>query len=120
MDDAVLQCNLWSAGAKSVLGAVSYPQWFGPRFPAVFAITSLNAGYDFILLKKLADRRSALLFSPCASGPFATPFRNYTRLDADFAPCFHLPPGDNVQGKTNVFEANSNRYLPWLARLCYI
>jgi hypothetical protein len=63
-------------------------------------IASINTGRDFILLKKLADRLSALLFSPCASGPFATPFRNYTRLDADFAP--------------------SNRYLPWPARLCYI
>jgi len=36
-------------------------------------------------------------------------FRNYARLDADFA-----------QGKTNVFEAISNRYLPLPARLCYI
>ena len=70
-------------------------------------IALINAGYDFILLKKLADRRSALLFSPCASGPFATPFRNYTRLDADFAP-----------GKTNILKTAPNRYLPLPTRWC--
>jgi DNA replication and repair protein RecF len=32
-------------------------------------------------------------------------FRNYTRLDADFAPGFHLLLGDNAQGKTNLLEA---------------
>jgi DNA replication and repair protein RecF len=32
-------------------------------------------------------------------------FRNYTRLDAEFAPGFHLLIGDNAQGKTNVLEA---------------
>lgn len=32
-------------------------------------------------------------------------FRNYTRLDADFAPGFHVLLGDNAQGKTNVLEA---------------
>jgi DNA replication and repair protein RecF len=32
-------------------------------------------------------------------------FRNYTRLDADFAPGFHLLLGDNAQGKTNLVEA---------------
>jgi DNA replication and repair protein RecF len=32
-------------------------------------------------------------------------FRNYTRLDADFIPGFHLLLGDNAQGKTNVLEA---------------
>ncbi len=32
-------------------------------------------------------------------------FRNYRRLDADFAPGFHLLLGDNAQGKTNVLEA---------------
>ena len=32
-------------------------------------------------------------------------FRNYARLDADFAPGFHLFLGDNAQGKTNVLEA---------------
>jgi hypothetical protein len=83
-------------------------------------IASINAEYDFILLKKLADRLSALLFSPRASGPFATPFRNYTRLDADFAPGFHLLPGNNAQGKTNILETTSNRYLSLPAKLCYI
>src|SRR5437667_2773087 len=32
-------------------------------------------------------------------------FRNYARLDADFAPGFQLLLGDNAQGKTNVLEA---------------
>ena len=32
-------------------------------------------------------------------------FRNYVRLDADFAPGFHLLLGDNAQGKTNILEA---------------
>jgi DNA replication and repair protein RecF len=32
-------------------------------------------------------------------------FRNYARLDADFAPAFHLLLGDNAQGKTNLLEA---------------
>ena len=32
-------------------------------------------------------------------------FRNYARLDRDFAPGFHLLLGDNAQGKTNILEA---------------
>jgi DNA replication and repair protein RecF len=32
-------------------------------------------------------------------------FRNYARLDADFAPGPHLFLGDNAQGKTNILEA---------------
>ncbi len=32
-------------------------------------------------------------------------FRNYVRLDADFAPGFHVLLGDNAQGKTNILEA---------------
>lgn len=32
-------------------------------------------------------------------------FRNYLRMDADFAPGFHLLLGDNAQGKTNILEA---------------
>jgi DNA replication and repair protein RecF len=32
-------------------------------------------------------------------------FRNYGRLEAEFAPGFHLLLGDNAQGKTNVLEA---------------
>jgi DNA replication and repair protein RecF len=32
-------------------------------------------------------------------------FRNYGRLDVDFAPGFHLLLGDNAQGKTNILEA---------------
>lgn len=32
-------------------------------------------------------------------------FRNYPRLDATFAPGFHLLLGDNAQGKTNILEA---------------
>jgi DNA replication and repair protein RecF len=32
-------------------------------------------------------------------------FRNYARLDADFAPGFHLLLGENAQGKTNILES---------------
>ena len=32
-------------------------------------------------------------------------FRNYERLDARFAPGFHVFLGDNAQGKTNILEA---------------
>jgi DNA replication and repair protein RecF len=32
-------------------------------------------------------------------------FRNYERLEAEFAPGFHLLLGDNAQGKTNILEA---------------
>jgi DNA replication and repair protein RecF len=32
-------------------------------------------------------------------------FRNYGRIDASFAPGFHLFLGDNAQGKTNILEA---------------
>lgn len=32
-------------------------------------------------------------------------FRNYARLDADYAPGFHLLLGRNAQGKTNILEA---------------
>lgn len=32
-------------------------------------------------------------------------FRNYGRLDVDFAPGFHVLLGDNAQGKTNILEA---------------
>ena len=32
-------------------------------------------------------------------------FRNYARLDVDFAPGFHVLLGDNAQGKTNSLEA---------------
>lgn len=32
-------------------------------------------------------------------------FRNYSRMDAEFAPGFHVFLGDNAQGKTNLLEA---------------
>ena len=32
-------------------------------------------------------------------------FRNFARLDADFAPGFHLLLGNNAQGKTNILES---------------
>ncbi|MFN7139469.1 MAG: DNA replication/repair protein RecF [Limisphaerales bacterium] len=32
-------------------------------------------------------------------------FRNYARMDHDFAPGFHLLLGNNAQGKTNILEA---------------
>ena len=38
-------------------------------------------------------------------GSIEVDFRNYARLDADFAPGFHLLLGDNAQGKTNILEA---------------
>jgi predicted ATP-dependent endonuclease of OLD family len=40
-------------------------------------------------------------------------FRNYARLDADFAPGFHLLLGDNAQGKTNLLKP-----LPIVICLC--
>ena len=56
--------------------------------------------------KNLAGLRAA----PHASGVHLAhlrlrDFRNYARLDADFAPGFHLLLGDNAQGKTNILEA---------------
>src|SRR5271170_3448385 len=32
-------------------------------------------------------------------------FRNYGRLEAEFAPGIHVLLGDNAQGKTNILEA---------------
>ena len=32
-------------------------------------------------------------------------FRNYSRLDVDFTPGFHILIGNNAQGKTNILEA---------------
>ena len=57
-------------------------------------------------LKKLADRPSALHFLRVHLAHLRLrDFRNYTRLDADFSPGFHLLLGDNAQGKTNILEA---------------
>jgi DNA replication and repair protein RecF len=57
-------------------------------------------------LKKLADRLSALHFLRVHLAHLRLrDFRNYARLDADFAPGFHLVLGDNAQGKTNILEA---------------
>jgi DNA replication and repair protein RecF len=57
-------------------------------------------------LKKLADRLSALHFLHVHLAHLRLrDFRNYARLDADFAPGFHLLLGDNAQGKTNILEA---------------
>jgi hypothetical protein len=33
---------------------------------------------------------------------------------------FHLLLGNNAQGRTNILETTSNRYLPLPAQLCYI
>jgi len=58
------------------------------------------------LLKKLADGPSALHFLRVHLAHLRLrDFRNYARLDADFAPGFHLLLGDNAQGKTNILEA---------------
>jgi DNA replication and repair protein RecF len=57
-------------------------------------------------LKKLAERRFALHFLRVHLAHLRLrDFRNYARLDVDFAPGFHLLLGDNAQGKTNILEA---------------
>ncbi len=57
-------------------------------------------------LKKLADGLSALHFLRVHLAHLRLrDFRNYARLDTDFAPGFHLLLGDNAQGKTNILEA---------------
>jgi len=57
-------------------------------------------------LKKLADGPSALHFLRVHLAHLRLrDFRNYARLDVDFAPGFHLLLGDNAQGKTNILEA---------------
>lgn len=57
-------------------------------------------------MKKLADEPSALHFPGVHLAHLRLrDFRNYTRLDVDFTPGFHLLLGDNAQGKTNILEA---------------
>ncbi len=57
-------------------------------------------------LKKLANARGAIHFIRVHLAHLRLrDFRNYARLDADFAPGFHLLLGDNAQGKTNILEA---------------
>jgi DNA replication and repair protein RecF len=57
-------------------------------------------------MKKLADEPSALHFLRMHLAHLRLrDFRNYARLDADFAPGCHLLLGDNAQGKTNILEA---------------
>jgi len=57
-------------------------------------------------LKKLADARRAIHFIAVHLAHLRLrDFRNYARLDVDFAPGFHLLLGDNAQGKTNILEA---------------
>jgi DNA replication and repair protein RecF len=61
---------------------------------------------NFVALKKLADERGAIHFIGVHLAHLRLrDFRNYTRLDADFEPGFHLLLGDNAQGKTNILEA---------------
>jgi DNA replication and repair protein RecF len=58
------------------------------------------------LQPKLARRRgSAIIAAVHLAHLRLRDFRNYARLDADFAPGFHLLLGDNAQGKTNLLEA---------------
>jgi DNA replication and repair protein RecF len=60
----------------------------------------------WLRLKKLAAGRFALHFLRVHLAHLRLrDFRNYARLDADFAPGFHLLLGDNAQGKTNILEA---------------
>ena len=57
-------------------------------------------------LKKLANARGDIHFiSVHLAHLRLRDFRNYARLDVDFAPGFHLLLGDNAQGKTNILEA---------------
>jgi len=57
-------------------------------------------------VKRLADEPPALLFFRVHLAHLRLrDFRNYARLDTDFAPGFHLLLGDNAQGKTNILEA---------------
>ena len=57
-------------------------------------------------MKKLADARRAIHFIAVHLAHLRLrDFRNYARLDVDFAPGFHLLLGDNAQGKTNILEA---------------
>jgi DNA replication and repair protein RecF len=68
--------------------------------------SSAEMKFGFSALKKLADTRVAIHFiSVHLAHLRLRDFRNYTRLDADFAPGFHLLLGDNAQGKTNILEA---------------
>jgi DNA replication and repair protein RecF len=65
-----------------------------------------NEVLNFAALKKLADGPSALHFLRVHLAHLRLrDFRNYARLDADFASGFHLLLGDNAQGKTNILEA---------------
>src|SRR5713226_4313843 len=57
--------------------------------------------------KKLAKRPSSRhLFSVHLAHLRRRDFRNYARMDTDFAPGFHLLLGGNAQGKTNILEAS--------------
>jgi DNA replication and repair protein RecF len=59
-----------------------------------------------LVAKKLAESARAIHFLRVhLSHLRLRDFRNYARLDADFAPGFHLLLGDNAQGKTNILEA---------------
>jgi DNA replication and repair protein RecF len=61
---------------------------------------------DFPRLKRLADGPGTGHFLRVHLAHLRLrDFRNYARLDADFAPGFHLLLGDNAQGKTNILEA---------------
>ena len=56
--------------------------------------------------KKLAPQPFARHFPPVHLAHLRLrDFRNYARLDVDFAPGFQLLLGDNAQGKTNILEA---------------
>jgi DNA replication and repair protein RecF len=71
-----------------------------------FGLTGFGHRPNATQLKKLADEPSALHFLRVHLAHLRLrDFRNYTRLDADFSPGFHLLLGDNAQGKTNILEA---------------
>jgi DNA replication and repair protein RecF len=71
------------------------------------SVASIFRLFQILLrLKKLAVMRGAIHFIAVHLAHLRLrDFRNYARLDVDFAPGFHLLLGDNAQGKTNVLEA---------------
>jgi DNA replication and repair protein RecF len=78
-------------------------KWFSPW---TSARTPFIAFDNFGQPKKLAAISFPIHFSRVHLAHLRLrDFRNYARLDADFAPGFHLLLGDNAQGKTNILES---------------
>jgi DNA replication and repair protein RecF len=70
------------------------------------AVKSVAQLLETLFQKSLADHASPTHLAPVHLSQLKLrDFRNYPRLDAEFAPGFHLLLGDNAQGKTNILEA---------------